>query len=121
MGHHRERKPPSYMLRYHGTKEAACVLIEGKLRINLLYFGCRHHEIELVLGAAFKSIMVIPSSGPDMALFNMFQSGYDQIDKITHDSGLSDDTVRSKVLGRKNLVFTEPTINRWMTIESFWS
>ncbi|KAG0721029.1 hypothetical protein GWK47_047288 [Chionoecetes opilio] len=50
----------------------ACVLIEQQLKKDLLYFACRHHVLELLLAAAFTTVMG-PTSGPEMTLFKRFQ------------------------------------------------
>ncbi len=50
-----------------------CVLLEEKLGRGLLYCECRHHELELVLQAAFaSSSMGSQSTGPKILLFKRF-------------------------------------------------
>ena len=36
-----------------GLKEDACVHLMKQVKRNLLHFACRHHVLELVVGAAF--------------------------------------------------------------------
>lgn len=40
-----------------GCHSGACVLIEQKLGKDLLHFACRHHILELIVGAAFTSLL----------------------------------------------------------------
>ena len=47
---------------------------------NLLHLAYRHHIGELVLDAAFQTLMG-PSSGPHVLLFKRFQSQWKQIDQ----------------------------------------
>ncbi|KAG0710556.1 hypothetical protein GWK47_022574 [Chionoecetes opilio] len=54
-----------------GLKEGACVHIMKHVKRNLLHFACRHHVLELVVGAAF-TVCFGPSSGPEIQLFKQF-------------------------------------------------
>ncbi|KAG0714162.1 hypothetical protein GWK47_001666 [Chionoecetes opilio] len=54
-----------------GLKEGACVHIMKHVKRNLLHFACRHHVLELVVGAAF-TVCFGPSSGPEIQLFKRF-------------------------------------------------
>jgi len=56
-----------------GKHEGACVLLERKIGRELLHLGCRHHIMELILAAAFKTVLGT-SSGPDVLLFNCFRA-----------------------------------------------
>jgi len=38
-----------------GKKARACILLEEKLQHNMLYFACRHHMMEFIIGAAFEN------------------------------------------------------------------
>ena len=54
-----------------GPKEGACVHLMKHVKRNLLHFACRHHVLELVVGAAF-TVCFGPSSGPEIPLFKRF-------------------------------------------------
>ena len=54
-----------------GLKEGACVHLMQHVKRNLLHFACRHHVLELVVGAAF-IVCFGPSSGPEIPLFKRF-------------------------------------------------
>ncbi|KAG0711860.1 hypothetical protein GWK47_019706 [Chionoecetes opilio] len=53
-----------------GLKEGACVHIMKHVKRNLLHFACRHHVLELVVGAF--TVCFGPSSGPEIQLFKRF-------------------------------------------------
>jgi hypothetical protein len=61
--------------KYSGT----CVILQQKLTKDLLHLACRHHVLELVLGAAFTASMGT-MSGPDVLLFKRFQQHWHIID-----------------------------------------
>ena len=54
-----------------GLKEGACIHIMKHVKRNLLHFACRHHVLELLVGAAF-AVCFGQSSGPDIQLFKRF-------------------------------------------------
>jgi len=54
-----------------GIHSGCCKMIEAEMARPLLFLACRHHIVELVLAAAFKSMMAA-SSGPDIQLFKRF-------------------------------------------------
>ena len=56
---------------YTGHRNGACVLIEQKLKKDMLHFACRHHIYELVLASVFSESMPV-SSGPDVSIFKRF-------------------------------------------------
>ena len=97
-----------------GIHGGSCVLIEELLARNLLYFPCRHHILELILGAAFKSCMPASSSGPEAQLFKKFQSDWPNIDKSVYESGITDATIRSNILSEKERII-EFTLNQLLT------
>lgn len=56
-----------------GRLKGACVYLEQKLNRGLLWFACRHHVFELVIGNVFTKSLAIVSSGPDIVLFKRFK------------------------------------------------
>ena len=71
-----------------GQNNGACVLIEQQLKKDLLYFACRHHILELLLAAAFRTVMEA-TSGPNVTLFKRFQDQWQFIDQSQFESGVS--------------------------------
>ena len=75
-----------------GQFSGACTLIQQKLEKDLLFLACRHHIMELLVGAAFGTCMEKKTSGPDVALFKRFakkwsvmdQSSYHTADKMAN-------------------------------------
>ncbi|KAE9523786.1 hypothetical protein AGLY_015846 [Aphis glycines] len=59
----------------------ACKLIEEKIGRKLLYLACRHHILEIVLGAIFTVCYNSPSTGPNIQIFLTFQQQWKNIDK----------------------------------------
>jgi len=76
-----------------GLKNGACVLIEQQLKKDLLYFACRHHVLELLLAAAFTTV-IGPTSGPTVIMFKRFQGHWKFIDRSQFESGDSHPHVR---------------------------
>lgn len=54
-----------------GHKSGACVLIEQKVKKELLSLACRHHIMELIISTVFEVCMGV-SSSPEVALFKRF-------------------------------------------------
>ena len=63
-----------------GRHNGACILIEQKLKKNMFYFACRHHVLELILGAAFSAVLK-GTSGPEVTLFKRFKDQWKHIDE----------------------------------------
>ena len=51
----------------------ACTLAEKKLGRNFLFMVCRHHVMELIVGAAFEKTLENISTEPDIFLFKRFR------------------------------------------------
>lgn len=66
-----------------GRHSGACVQIEQKLGRDLLYFACRHHMMELLVGAAF-TVCLSPTSAPEVLLFKRFKQQWSFIDHSTY-------------------------------------
>ncbi|QQP58281.1 Uncharacterized protein FKW44_003545, partial [Caligus rogercresseyi] len=71
-----------------GRINGACVLIEQQLKKDILYFACRHHIHELLLGEVFRMVMG-PMSGPNVSIFKRFQDHWQSIDQSQFESGAS--------------------------------
>jgi len=71
----------------------ACVLLEQMLGKELLYLACRHHVLELVVGAVFQTFMG-STSGPEVPLFKRFQTRWVFIDRERYDT-MCDDAVQA--------------------------
>ena len=75
-----------------GRSMGACVLLEQMLGKELLYLACRHHVLELVVGAVFQVCMG-STSGPEVPLFKRFQTRWVFIDQERYDTSMSDDAI----------------------------
>ena len=71
--------------RLNGT----CINIEQFLNKQLLFFACRHHMLELIIGAVFTACMGT-SSGPDVPVFKRFQKHWELIDKDKFEDASTD-------------------------------
>ena len=94
-----------------GCRSGACVLIEQKLGKDLLHFACRHHILELIVGAAFTSLLG-GTSGPDVPLFKRFKQHWEFIDQSNYSTGTSHEDV-ARVIGpvKQNIItFAEEQI-----------
>jgi hypothetical protein len=64
-----------------GVISGACTLIEAALGRDLLHLACRHHILELVAEKAFTASDCVPSTGPDILLFERFKQHWKFIDR----------------------------------------
>lgn len=62
-----------------GVKSGACLLLEKKLKTDLLYFACRHHVHEILAKTAFEKVFGV-SMSPNIPLFDRFKSAWSDID-----------------------------------------
>lgn len=51
-----------------GRKGGTCALIEAMMDTNLLFLACRHHVMELVIGAAFDAALGVASTGEKISV-----------------------------------------------------
>src|SRR6218665_2909630 len=79
-----------------GHRAGDCILLEQKLKRDLLYLACRHHIMELILAAAFKAVMGV-TSGPTVPLFKRFQTGWDSINQSSFRDSTTDESVKVMV------------------------
>ena len=79
-----------------GRIAGACVLLEQKLEKKLLSLACRHHIMELIIGAVFQVCMGSTSS-PEIPLFKRFKEYWRFIDKAKYEPGIAADDVASLV------------------------
>lgn len=79
-----------------GHRAGACILLEQKLGRCLLRLACRHHILELVLGAAFSAVMG-SSLGPEVPLFKRFQAQWKGINESVFHSGMTDQSVKIRL------------------------
>jgi hypothetical protein len=61
-----------------GARNGTCVLLEQLMNRNVLYFACRHHIHEVVIGEIY-SVLLGPSRGPNISLFERFQQCWSTI------------------------------------------
>lgn len=65
-----------------GINTGACVLLEKKIKRDLLSLACRHHILELIIERVFNASMGA-SSGPNIQIFQTFS---DYWKKLTHQN-----------------------------------
>lgn len=76
-----------------GRSIGACVLLERKLGRELLSLACRHHVMELIIGAVFQVCMGFGTSGPEILLFKRFQARWEFIDTAKFKRGIETEEV----------------------------
>lgn len=79
-----------------GRHKGACLLIEQKLGRDLLYFGCRHHIMEIILASAFVECMG-SSPAPEFQLFKRFKAEWKSIDKSAFKDCTTDEHTNSLI------------------------
>lgn len=72
-----------------GRHSGACIRLEQFLEKDLYWIACRHHILELVLSAAFTSVMGF-SSGPEVPLFKRFLHQWEFIDRSRYEEGIDE-------------------------------
>ena len=72
-----------------GLKNGACACIEHSLGQEMAWVACRHHVMELVLASIFRALFG-PTGGPDVALFQRFQTNWPYIDHFTYTTASDD-------------------------------
>jgi hypothetical protein len=81
-----------------GLKSGACVLFQSMLQCDVLHLACRHHIHEIMLEEVFLQSMG-PSSGPNITLFQRFQSFWPNIEVNSYKSGIADQSVHMALQG----------------------
>ena len=75
-----------------GRIVGACVLLEQKLEKELLSLACRHHIMELIIGAVFQVCRGATTS-PEVPLFERFQEYWGFMDTAKYEPGIAADDV----------------------------
>lgn len=63
-----------------GLHNGACTIIEETLGRELVWIPCRHHILELLLSAAFRSAFG-PTAGPETGLFKRFKKEWGKVNQ----------------------------------------
>lgn len=84
-----------------GIRNGACVLLEKKMKRELIGLPCRHHILELIVAAVFNSLMG-PSTGPNIKMFQRFSDEWMNLDKLEYEDGMLDDMVAEKMSPMKD-------------------
>jgi hypothetical protein len=84
-----------------GPHLGACSTIEQKIGRDLLYFACRHHVMELVIGAAFETTLGA-SSGPEVLLYKRFKEQWQHVDLQRFEAASTDETVERLVISARS-------------------
>ncbi|KAK3882971.1 hypothetical protein Pcinc_012692 [Petrolisthes cinctipes] len=93
-----------------GRCNGACILIEQKLGRDLFHLACRHHILELMLGAVFAAAASSASSGPDIKQFKSFQKQWKVLVKREFEPGLNCEEIQS--LLHNDGVCPQPTVKK---------
>lgn len=80
-----------------GRHAGACALIEQRLDKDLLFLACRHHVMELVVGAAFEKTAVGTSTGPEILIFKRFKEQWLFVDQDRFQVASTDHSVETMV------------------------
>lgn len=75
-----------------GRSIGTCILLEQKLGRELLSLVCRHHVMELVIGAVFNVCLGF-SSAPEVLVFKRFQANWEFVDRSRYATGVDDKDV----------------------------
>ena len=62
-----------------GINRGACTILQQLLNKQLLWLACRHHVMELVLGAAFTELFG-DTKLPEVTLFKVLKTSWDDLD-----------------------------------------
>ena len=79
-----------------GRLSGACVVLEKLMDRNLMYFACRHHVHEIIIGEVY-TVLLGPSRGPNIALFERFRKFWPNIDQ-SHYRPLEDSRLNNPFL-----------------------
>ncbi|KAK2713260.1 hypothetical protein QYM36_009210 [Artemia franciscana] len=79
-----------------GQLAGACVLLEQKIGKELLSFACRHHVMELLIGAVFQ-VCLGSTSAPQVPIFTHFQQYWMFVDQSRFETGMSSNAVSTSV------------------------
>lgn len=86
-----------------GKDNGACVLIENGMGRPLLHLACRHHVMELIIGAVFK-VHNAASSAPRVPMFKRFKDNWSIIDKTKYEPGLRHEAIATMLEGEVDVV-----------------
>lgn len=67
-----------------GCTNGACTLLEQLMGRNLVYFACRHHMFELVIGAVFIKLFG-ETTGPNTEMFENFKRDWCEVNKASFE------------------------------------
>jgi hypothetical protein len=82
-----------------GRFKGACALLERRVGRDILFLGCRHHILEIILAAVFSTMG--SSKGPESILFKEFKNCWPQIDQQKFTVGLVDPRINA-IIGNES-------------------
>jgi hypothetical protein len=77
-----------------GSKGGVCLRLQQILGRDLLHLACRHHILELLLGAVFSALVPEVSRSPDITIFQQFKEFWPSV--VTTDYRTAEDAIRRK-------------------------
>lgn len=71
-----------------GKFRGACHILEKRIGRDILFLGCRHHILEIVLAGVFEKEMGA-STGPEITIFKKFKKHWPKIDQNKISTGFT--------------------------------
>ncbi|CAH0561738.1 unnamed protein product [Brassicogethes aeneus] len=75
-----------------GLIQGACTRIEREFGRTLLWLACRHHTHELIIKGVFEECCSVPSSGPEIQIFQKFKTLWASLDKKSYTTMLDEES-----------------------------
>ena len=63
-----------------GAQTVACVALQNTISKSLLWFACRHHEVEVALGYVWNVLKIEVSKSPEIQIFQRFRRHFSTIE-----------------------------------------
>lgn len=73
-----------------GKNKGACKVLQKMLEEDLIPLACRHHILELVIGAVFHEMLEEVTQSPKIELFEKFSKRFHELNKNDFESGISE-------------------------------
>lgn len=96
----------------------ACILIEQKMKKDLLWLACRHHMIEIILQAVFE-LLFGTSYGPDVGIFKRFENQWNFIDKSNFLTFSSDPALSERISVDETIEFLLKQMQLFQPIDDY--
>lgn len=71
-----------------GQTNGSVILFQKKMNRNILYFACRHHFLELIIGAIFQ-LLFGESTGTSPSLFENFKRDWNEVNQSSFEVSIT--------------------------------